>query len=57
VRFYLGEEPLLRSVRTYDPCDEARRTEILDRIDELVVKQWLRRPRRSGGAKDTRVMA
>jgi uncharacterized circularly permuted ATP-grasp superfamily protein len=38
VRFYLGEEPLLRSVRTYDPCDEARRTEILDRIDELVVK-------------------
>ncbi len=38
VRFYLGEEPLLRSVRTYDPCDEAQRTEILDRIDELVVK-------------------
>jgi glutamate---cysteine ligase / carboxylate-amine ligase len=25
-------------VRTYDPCDEARRTEVLDRIDELVVK-------------------
>ncbi len=38
VRFYLGEEPLLRSVRTFDPCDEAMRAEILDRIDELVVK-------------------
>jgi uncharacterized circularly permuted ATP-grasp superfamily protein len=38
VRFYLDEEPLLRSVRTYDPCDEEQRAEILDRIDELVVK-------------------
>ena len=38
VRFYLGEEPLLPSVPTYDPCDEDRREEILDRIDELVVK-------------------
>jgi uncharacterized circularly permuted ATP-grasp superfamily protein len=38
VRFYLAEEPLLPSVRTYDPCDERRRAEILDRIDELVVK-------------------
>ena len=30
VRFYLGEEPLLRSVRTYDPCDVpgARRSSI-----------------------------
>jgi uncharacterized circularly permuted ATP-grasp superfamily protein len=34
VRYYLGEEPLLPSVRTYDPCDEALRAEILDRIDE-----------------------
>ena len=38
MRFYLGEEPLLQSVHTYDPGDEAQRTEILDRIDELVVK-------------------
>jgi uncharacterized circularly permuted ATP-grasp superfamily protein len=38
VRFYLGEEPLLASVRTYDPAVEQQREEILDRIDELVVK-------------------
>ena len=38
VRFYLGEKPLLASVRTYDPGEERHRTEILDRIDELVVK-------------------
>jgi uncharacterized circularly permuted ATP-grasp superfamily protein len=38
VRFYLGEEPLLASVRTYDPAVEDQREEILDRIDELVVK-------------------
>jgi uncharacterized circularly permuted ATP-grasp superfamily protein len=38
VRFYLGEEPLLPSVPTYDPCDEGQRAEILDRIDELVLK-------------------
>jgi uncharacterized circularly permuted ATP-grasp superfamily protein len=38
VRFYLREEPLLASVRTYDPGVEHQRTAILDRIDELVVK-------------------
>jgi uncharacterized circularly permuted ATP-grasp superfamily protein len=38
VRFYLGEEPLLDSVRTYDPAVDDDRAEILDRIDELVVK-------------------
>lgn len=38
VRFYLDEEPLLPSVPTYDPCDQGRRAEILDRIDELVLK-------------------
>jgi uncharacterized circularly permuted ATP-grasp superfamily protein len=38
VRFYLGERPLLPSVRTYDPGEESQRTEILERIDELVVK-------------------
>jgi uncharacterized circularly permuted ATP-grasp superfamily protein len=38
IGFYLGEEPLIRSVQTYDPCDPAVRGEVLDRIDELVVK-------------------
>lgn len=36
--FYLGEEPLLPSVRTYDLGDDACRAEALDRLDELVVK-------------------
>jgi uncharacterized circularly permuted ATP-grasp superfamily protein len=38
VRFYLGEEPLLRSVRTLDPGDPGCLAEILDRTEELVVK-------------------
>jgi uncharacterized circularly permuted ATP-grasp superfamily protein len=38
IRFYLGEEPLLPSVRTYDPSVDQQRAEILERIDELVVK-------------------
>jgi uncharacterized circularly permuted ATP-grasp superfamily protein len=38
VRFYLDEEPLLRSVGTYDLGDEAARSEALNRVDELVVK-------------------
>jgi len=39
IRFYLGEEPLVRSVPTYDlDADAGRREELLDRIDELVVK-------------------
>jgi uncharacterized circularly permuted ATP-grasp superfamily protein len=38
VRFYLGEEPLLRSVRTYDPGIREHREEIAERIGELVVK-------------------
>jgi uncharacterized circularly permuted ATP-grasp superfamily protein len=38
VRFYLGEEPLLPSVRTYDPDVPEQRDEVLDRIDELVIK-------------------
>ena len=39
VRFYLGQEPLIRSVRTLDPGDERQREEVLERIDELVVKE------------------
>jgi uncharacterized circularly permuted ATP-grasp superfamily protein len=38
VRYYLGEEPLLRSVRTYDLGRPEILEEALDRIDELVVK-------------------
>jgi uncharacterized circularly permuted ATP-grasp superfamily protein len=38
VRFYLHEEPLVRSVPTYDLLDEDRLEEVADRLDELVVK-------------------
>jgi uncharacterized circularly permuted ATP-grasp superfamily protein len=38
VRFYLAEEPRLRSVPTYDLGDPAVRERLLDRMDELVVK-------------------
>ena len=38
VRFYLGEEPLLGSVRTYDLGLPDVREEALARIDELVIK-------------------
>jgi uncharacterized circularly permuted ATP-grasp superfamily protein len=38
VRFYLAEEPILRSVGTFDLGDADARAEALDRVDELVVK-------------------
>ena len=38
VRFYLGEEPLIRSVPTYDLGLAAHREIVLPRIDEMVVK-------------------
>ncbi len=38
VRFYLGEEPLLASVPTYDLGDPDRRAEVLDRLGDLVIK-------------------
>jgi uncharacterized circularly permuted ATP-grasp superfamily protein len=38
VRYYLGEEPLVRSVRTYDLCVPEVLEEALDRLEELVVK-------------------
>jgi len=37
-RFYLDEDPLIRSVTTYDPGEPEVRASILDRIDELVIK-------------------
>ena len=38
VRFYLGEEPLLRSVQTYDLGDREQLDAALERLGELVVK-------------------
>jgi carboxylate-amine ligase len=38
VGFYLGEEPLLRSVPSYDLSDPEARAEAMERLDELVVK-------------------
>ncbi len=38
VRFYLAEEPLLGSVRTYDVGVPDVRSAVLERIDELVIK-------------------
>jgi uncharacterized circularly permuted ATP-grasp superfamily protein len=38
VRYYLGEEPLVRSVRTYDLCHPEVLEEALDRFGELVIK-------------------
>ncbi|MGY1770954.1 circularly permuted type 2 ATP-grasp protein [Blastococcus sp. SYSU D00813] len=41
VRFFLGEEPLLRSVPAYDLGDPAQRRAALDRLPELVLKpRW-----------------
>jgi uncharacterized circularly permuted ATP-grasp superfamily protein len=38
ITFYLGEEPLVPSVPTFDLADPAAREQVLDRIDEMVVK-------------------
>jgi uncharacterized circularly permuted ATP-grasp superfamily protein len=38
VRFYLGEEPLVESVPTYDLGEPAQCDEGLERLDELVIK-------------------
>ncbi|HEX4306158.1 MAG TPA: circularly permuted type 2 ATP-grasp protein [Solirubrobacterales bacterium] len=38
VRFYLGEEPRLRSVPSYDLSDPDARAEVMGRLEELVVK-------------------
>jgi uncharacterized circularly permuted ATP-grasp superfamily protein len=38
VDFYLGEEPLLRSVPSYDLSDPDAREEAMARLDELVIK-------------------
>jgi len=46
IDFYLGQEPLVRSVPTFDLADSAAREEVLDRIDEMVVK-----PRAESGGR------
>jgi uncharacterized circularly permuted ATP-grasp superfamily protein len=38
IAFYLGEEPLVPSVPTFDLADPVAREQVLDRIDEMVVK-------------------
>ena len=38
IRYYLGEEPVLAGVDTWRLEDDAHREEVLDRLDELVVK-------------------
>jgi uncharacterized circularly permuted ATP-grasp superfamily protein len=38
IRFYLGEEPLLESVPSYDLAEAEAREEVLGRLNELVVK-------------------
>jgi uncharacterized circularly permuted ATP-grasp superfamily protein len=38
IRYYLGEEPVLDNVDTWRCGDEPAREEVLDRLDELVLK-------------------
>ena len=38
VGFYLGEEPLLRSVPSFDLSDEEDRARAMERLDQLVIK-------------------
>jgi carboxylate-amine ligase len=38
ISYYLGEEPVLDNVPTYPCVDPDRREEVLDRLDELVLK-------------------
>ena len=51
VDFYLGEEPLLRSVPSYDLSEENARAEAMERLDELVVK-----PRGGSGGEGVTIM-
>jgi uncharacterized circularly permuted ATP-grasp superfamily protein len=45
IRFYLGEEPILKNVPTWDCANEGALAYVLDHLDELVVKET----RGSGG--------
>jgi uncharacterized circularly permuted ATP-grasp superfamily protein len=62
IRFYLGEQPCLRSVPTYDLARPRALKEALDRFDELVVKPFdagalVVNSSANGGGKDTWVVA
>jgi len=50
IRFYLGEEPLLASVTTYDLGDESQRTTVLGSLGDFVVK-----PRHGLGGDDVSI--
>ncbi len=52
IRFYLGEEPLLRSVPSFDLTDEADRKQAMERLDELVLK-----PRDGFGGQGVTIMS
>lgn len=52
IRFYLGEEPLLRSVPSFDLSDEATRATVGERLDELVLK-----PRDGFGGQGVTIMS
>jgi uncharacterized circularly permuted ATP-grasp superfamily protein len=52
IRFYTGEEPLMRSVRTLDLDDKAQRTRVLDSLRDHVIK-----PRFGHGGKGIVVCA
>jgi uncharacterized circularly permuted ATP-grasp superfamily protein len=52
VRFYLGEQPLLRSVPSYDLSDPDDRATALGRLEDLVVK-----PRDGFGGQGVTIMA
>jgi uncharacterized circularly permuted ATP-grasp superfamily protein len=52
VRFYLGEQPLLRSVPTYDLSDADSRATAMGRLEDLVVK-----PRDGFGGRGVTIMA
>ena len=51
VRFHLGQEPLARSVRSWDLGDPAQRAQVQERLDELVLK-----PRSGSGGRGVTVM-
>jgi carboxylate-amine ligase len=51
VRFHLGEEPLVRSVRSWDLGDRAQRADVWERLGELVLK-----PRSGSGGRGVTVM-
>ncbi len=38
IKYYLGEDPILANVQTWQMSNEAERSHVLDRLDQLVVK-------------------